>query len=125
MNQKTILIVDDDAHVRKILGLTIGRAGYKTQTATNGMEALALIRSHPPNLLITDIEMPRMSGKELCLTIARELPDRDFLIILMTSVVERDASSWLQEVGQAEFMEKPLSPKKIIERLGSYFRATA
>lgn len=122
MNEKTILIVDDDPHVKKILGLTIGRAGYKIQTAANGAEALAAILAQPPDLLITDIEMPRMSGKELCLALERELPQRDFLVIVMTSVSERDASSWLREIPRAEFMEKPLSPKRIIERLGEYFR---
>ena len=55
MNSKTILIVDDDAHVKKILGLTIGRVGYKVQTASNGMDALAMIKEQPPDVLITDI----------------------------------------------------------------------
>lgn len=121
MKNKTILIVDDDALVKKILGMSISRAGYTIQTAANGLDALAMIRTQSPDLLITDIEMPKMSGKELCLTLAREIPDRDFPIIVMTSVSERDASSWLREIGKAEFMEKPLSPKKVVERLGEYF----
>jgi DNA-binding response OmpR family regulator len=125
MEHKTILIVDDDSHVKKILGLTIGRAGYKIETAANGLDALAMIREHPPDVLITDIEMPKMSGKELCLTIERELPDRKFLIIVMTSVSERDASSWIKEMTRTEYLEKPLSPKRIVARLGEYFQVSS
>lgn len=121
MNPKTILIVDDAAHVKKILDLTISRAGYKVKTASNGLEALSMIKEQPPDVLITDIEMPKMSGKELCQTIHRDIPDRNFLIIVMTSVTERDARNWLPDIGNAEFMEKPLSPKRIIERLDDFF----
>jgi DNA-binding response OmpR family regulator len=123
MESKTILIVDDDAHVKKILGLTLGRAGYTIRTAANGLDALAMIREEPPAVLITDIEMPRMSGKELCQTLLRELPDREFLIIIMTSVTERDASSWLPGIPKIEFLEKPLSPKRVVERLNAFFQA--
>ncbi len=123
MESKTILIVDDDAHVKKILGLTLGRAGYTVRTAANGLDALAMIREEPPAVLITDVEMPRMSGKELCQTLLRELPEREFLIIIMTSVTERDASSWLPGIPKIEFLEKPLSPKRVVERLNAYFQA--
>lgn len=125
MDKKTILIVDDDAHVKKILGMTIGRAGFNILTAANGVDALAIIKEQPPDVLITDIEMPKMSGKELCLTIEQELPDRDFFIIVMTSVAERDASNWLSELKKTEFMEKPLSPKRIVARLNEYFQSTS
>lgn len=124
MDGKTILIVDDDLHVKKILSLSIGRAGYVVQTAANGMDALTMIREQPPDVLITDIEMPKMSGKELCLTIERDMPDRKFLTIVMTSISERDASSWIRDVTKAEYMEKPLSPKRVVARLGEYFQAT-
>jgi len=124
VENKTILVVDDDAHVKKILGLTLGRAGYPVQTAANGVEALALIRVEPPAVLITDIEMPKMSGKELCQTILRDYPERGFLIIVMTSVTERDASGWLKDIPSVEFMEKPVSPKRIVERLNAYFQAS-
>lgn len=123
MDKKTILIVDDDAHVKKIMELTIGRAGYNIQTAANGEDALAMIKAQAPDVLITDIEMPKMSGKELCLAIQQDMPERNFLIIVMTSVVERDARGWLQDVSKIEFMEKPLSSKRVVERLGEYFRA--
>lgn len=125
MDTKTILIVDDDSHVKKILGLTIGRAGYTVMTAANGMDALAMIKEKPPDVLITDIEMPKMSGKKLCLTIEQEMPDRKFLIIVMTSVSERDAKSWIRDLTKAEYMEKPLSPKRIEARLGEYFQAAS
>jgi len=121
--EKRILIVDDDAHVKKILGLTITRAGYTVLTAANGLEALAMVKAQPPAVMITDIEMPKMSGKELCLALDRELADRPFLIIVMTSVAERDARTWLRDLTRIEFMEKPLSPKRLVARLDEYFQA--
>ena len=119
---KQILICDDDPHVKRVLGLTLQKGGYEVVTAANGAEGLQKIRENAPDVLITDVMMPQMTGRELCQQIHKDMPDRDFIIIVMTSMAERDQKEWVNDIPGIEFHEKPLSPKRIKVRLDTYFR---
>ena len=77
---KRILIVDDEPHVVRVLKLALERAGYLVDQAGDGKEALEYLQRSEPDVLITDIDMPRMTGRELCTHIDKELPDRSFQI---------------------------------------------
>ena len=72
---KKILIVDDHAPVIRVLKLGIEEAGYEVDTASNGSECLVKLCSGQPDFLVTDIDMPRMSGKELCQAIEEQFPE--------------------------------------------------
>ncbi|MDH4022865.1 MAG: response regulator, partial [Gammaproteobacteria bacterium] len=66
MSRCRILIVDDEAVALRVLRVGLERGGYQVDSAANGQQALAAILEAPPDALITDIEMPMMSGEELC-----------------------------------------------------------
>jgi len=68
--------------------------------------------------LITDIQMPRMTGQELCHRVREALPERTFPILVMTSRVEREHRQWASALPGIEFLEKPLSPRKLVDILG-------
>ena len=119
---KQILIVDDEPHVRRVLKLTLDKAGYQTDSVSNGEEALAWIRNHQPDVLITDIQMPRMSGEELCIQLQEEMPDRKFPIFVMTSHSEIEERKWISKFANVFFLEKPVSGRRLIEMFGDYFR---
>ncbi len=118
---KDILLVDDEPHVIRVMRLSLERAGYGVRQAGNGEQALQEIRNTPPDLLITDIDMPRMTGKELCLTIAEEMPDRTFGIYVLTSRTAQEHREWSAQLPRLRFMEKPVSIRQLLVDLEQEF----
>lgn len=118
---KDILLVDDEPHVIRVMRLSLERAGYTVRQAGNGEQALQEIRDTPPDMLITDIDMPRMTGKELCLTIAQEMPDRSFGIYVLTSRTAQEHREWSDQLPRLRFMEKPVSIRQLLVDLEQEF----
>ena len=118
---KTVLIVDDEPVVLRVLKLALKQARYAVISASNGEEALALVQESHPDVLITDIEMPRMSGETLCKRLCEELPDRKFPIFVVTSVTAIEHREWSRDLPNVMFLEKPISTRKLLARLNDYF----
>ena len=66
MNEKRILVADDETHILHVVSLKLRNAGYHVLTARDGQEALEMAQSEKPDLIITDYHMPMLSGLELC-----------------------------------------------------------
>lgn len=115
---KRILIVDDHAPVIRVLKLGIEDAGYEVDTARNGSECMAKLCSAHPDFLITDIDMPQMSGKELCLAIVKQFPERTFPIVVLTSRTELEHRDWTANIDNLAFMEKPVSVRRLLSHIG-------
>lgn len=111
---KKILIVDDQATVIRVLRLAVEQAGYAVETATNGSECLVRLGESLPDFLVTDIDMPCMNGKELCLAIEKRFPDRAFPIIVLTSRTELEHRDWTSKIDNLLFMEKPVSVRRLL-----------
>jgi CheY-like chemotaxis protein len=122
---KRILIADDEPHVIRILKLALERAGYRVDSVPNGEAALARVLEHPPDALITDIQMPRMTGQELCHRIHEAQSERTFPILVMTSLVEREHRQWASSLPGVEFLEKPLSSRRVVDLLGRLLQSEA
>jgi len=112
-----ILVVDDEPTVRRIMRVALTKAGHKVTLAENGEVALAAIRSEVPDVVITDIEMPRMDGRALCAAIQKEFPYREFLIFVVTSLTAREHRQWSEEIRDLHFLEKPVSIRQLTARL--------
>lgn len=80
-SRKTLLIVDDDADMRLSLKLALEMAGYSTELAANGREALAIQRVRPADVLITDIFMPESDGFEVIDAVRRGFPQTKIVVI--------------------------------------------
>ncbi len=115
---KKILIVDDHAPVLRVLKLGIEEAGYEVDTASNGSECLIKLCEGHPDFLVTDIDMPRMSGRELCAAIEEQFPDRTFPIVVLTSRTEMEHRDWTREMEDLTFMEKPVSVRRLLSHIG-------
>jgi len=122
---KKILIADDEPHVLRVMKMSLENEGYAVDTCANGMEALAHIERQHPDILITDIQMPQMTGEELCRHIADYLPERSFLIFVLTSRTEIEHREWSRQIDNLQFLEKPVSIRNLIERLDDYFAGVA
>ena len=114
-----ILIVDDEPHVLRVLKMSLERAGYSVEVSADGREALEIIRRQPPDVLITDIHMPVMDGEELCREIQQSMPERNFLIFILTSRTEIEHRQWSREITNLQFLEKPVSIRELTEKLAS------
>ena len=97
--------------------VALAKAGYKVSVADNGESALAAIREHAPDVLITDIEMPRMDGRALCAAIKKEFPYRAFPIFVVTSLTAREHREWSEQIPNLHFLEKPVSIRQLTSRL--------
>ncbi|MGB7991528.1 MAG: response regulator [Candidatus Methylophosphatis roskildensis] len=118
---KRILIVDDEPHVSRVLKLTLERAGYAVRTEPDGQAALASVLAEPPDAMITDIQMPRLNGRELMKMLHELMPERLFPVMVMTSMTAREEREWVREMPGIEFLEKPLSPRQLVARLNRHF----
>lgn len=118
---KTILLVDDEPHVLRILRMALEKQNYRVMTAFNGEAALEILEEYFPDILISDIDMPRMNGKELCQQIVEKYPNRRFPIVILTSRAERDHRQWASLIPNLEFLEKPVSVRNLLQTLENYF----
>jgi len=122
---KRILIVDDHAPVLRVLKLGMEEAGYEVDTATNGSECLVKLCESQPDFLVTDIDMPRMNGKELCLAIQGQFPHRTFPIVVLTSRTELEHRDWTGDIPNLTFMEKPVSVRRLVAIIGRALNGAA
>ena len=124
MSGKRVLIVDDHAPVIRVLKLGIEGAGYTVDTASNGSECLLKLCEGHPDFLVTDIDMPRMRGDELCKAIENQFPDREFPIVVLTSRTELEHRDWTRNMDNLTFMEKPVSVRRLVAHIDSCFSET-
>ena len=119
-----VLIVDDEPHVIRVLKLALSRIGMEVDEAYNGVNALEYLKTHRPDVVITDIDMPRMDGRTLCNRIDEMFPDREFPIFIMTARAELEHRDWSRSIPNLTFMEKPLSIRKLIRALNEQLAVT-
>lgn len=127
MNPKTqkvisILIVDDEGQIRDMLQRAARRKGYACLTAANGEEALYILEKDKVDVVITDINMPKMDGLELTGRI-REKYDSD--VIMITGYAENIAYEEAIEKGASDFIQKPIRIKELMIRLSRVLRERA
>jgi CheY-like chemotaxis protein len=121
----SILIVDDEPMVIRVVKLGLERAGHEVASASNGAEALKLLRDRSYDVLITDLNMPRMDGRELCQTYQEEMPERDTLIFVVTARPGENHRVWAGGLQNVEFVEKPASVRRLIARIAERTAAKA
>jgi CheY-like chemotaxis protein len=114
MTTQRVFIVDDHGPVLRVLRLGLEEAGYEVVATNNGSECLVQLCNQLPDFLVTDIDMPRMTGKELCFAIEKQFPDRKFPIIVLTSRSELEHRNWTRGIDNLDFMEKPVSVRRLV-----------
>jgi two-component system, OmpR family, alkaline phosphatase synthesis response regulator PhoP len=117
MNNITILAVDDEPHILHVVSLKLKNAGYTVLTAKDGEDALETAATGPLDLLITDYQMPGMSGLELARRIHAEPGRRQLPTILLTA---HGLALEQVEMGQAGItvrLSKPFSPRELLEKV--------
>ena len=121
MDNKQILIVDDEPHIIRVLKLSLTQQGFHVDAARNGADALEKLNAQTYDVVITDIQMPRMTGKQLCIAMHEQYPDRMPLTLVLTSRTDLEHREWVQELPNTELLEKPVSLKWLTTRLDEHF----
>ena len=117
MKPKTILLVDDDFHIVKILSLKLKNAGFEVVTASNGAEALEVIEQVAPDLMISDYSMPEMTGLQLIEHVRALDAGKDIPVIMLTARGQ-DVESWGAEMPRIDLMlNKPFSPREVLSKV--------
>jgi len=120
-SNKKILVIDDEASIRRVIALKLKNCGFRVLTAGNGEEGLRIIQEEKPHVVITDLNMPRLDGKRLCEQTDHLKRDRDFLTIILTARISTDERRWIEKMHQTQFMQKPFSPSKLVDCIEQYF----
>lgn len=114
MAAPSILVADDDPHIRDVIGFALGRADMAPTMARDGAEALALVRRLHFDLAVLDIGMPEMDGLALCAEIRRDSQ----LPILFLSARDEEVDRVLGlEIGGDDYLTKPFSPRELVARI--------
>jgi two-component system OmpR family response regulator len=118
---RTILVADDDPNIRQLLVFALGKAGLDTIEAADGEAALAEVAARQPDLVVLDINMPRMDGLEVC---RRLRSDGDTPILFLSSRDDEIDRVLGIELGADDYVVKPFSPREVVARVMAILRRT-
>ena len=116
---RTILVVDDDPHIRDVLRFAIAKAGMAVDEAEHGQEALDRVAARLPDLVVLDINMPRMDGIEVC---RRLLAAHDLPILFLSSRDDEIDRVLGLELGADDYVTKPFSPREVVARINAILK---
>lgn len=116
---KTVLIVDDDPHIREVLAFALDKAGMASRAVEDGEAALAEVARHKPDLVILDINMPKMDGLEVCRRLRSE---SDIPVLFLSSRDEEIDRIVGIELGADDYVVKPFSPREVVARVTAILR---
>jgi len=124
MSAKTVLIADDEVHIVQVVAIKLRNNGYTVISASNGTEALEMIRSTPCDAVITDYQMPGMTGLELIEKLRSDPATASTPVIMLTArgfAIDQDQKDRL---AIAHFLSKPFSPRELLVSLEETLSAT-
>jgi two-component system cell cycle response regulator len=113
----TVLIVDDNAQNVELLQAFLESLPVKIVTAVDGIDALAKVTEHHPDLILLDVMMPRMSGFQVCQKLKSDPKTRDILILMVTALHELGDIERASECGTDDFVSKPVNKVELQTRV--------
>jgi chemosensory pili system protein ChpA (sensor histidine kinase/response regulator) len=114
-----VLLVDDSISVRKFVGQMLERAAFTVVTAIDGVEALERLAEAPANVIVTDLEMPRLNGYELVRDLKRRPATRDIPIIVLTTRAGEKHANLARELGVSHYATKPVEEEAFVRLVES------
>ncbi|BCW98930.1 MAG: diguanylate cyclase response regulator [Armatimonadota bacterium] len=119
----TVLIVDDTEEIRRLVRIGLKSAGYNTVEASSGQEALFVIETVRPDIMVLDVMMPQMTGFEVLREMKLRFPDLDIPVIMLTAKTETDDKVEGFEAGAQDYMTKPFEPRELAARVKVLLRS--
>jgi DNA-binding response OmpR family regulator len=119
-DQGTILIVEDDPRMQKVLDRLFQEQGYRIEVASDGLSGVASFRACSPAAVVLDLILPQLSGREACKLMKSISPDTPVLIL--SAVSEVVDKVLLLELGAEDYITKPFSPRELLARVQACIR---
>ncbi|MBO9552116.1 Hpt domain-containing protein [Pseudomonas sp.] len=120
-----VMVVDDSVTVRKVTSRLLERHGMSVMTAKDGVDAMALLEEHRPDVLLLDIEMPRMDGFEVATRIRRDERLKDLPIIMITSRTGQKHRDRAMAIGVNEYLGKPYQESVLLQSIAHWSQTHA
>lgn len=120
--KETILIIEDDKHISKLVSYNLEKAGYECFVAGDGEEGLKILDRQPINLIVLDIMLPKMDGFEVCRLIKQENKFKNIPVVMLTAKGEEVDRIVGLELGADDYMVKPFSPRELVLRVKAILR---
>jgi two-component system phosphate regulon response regulator PhoB len=124
MARPVILVVEDEQDILDLVGYHLEQAGNKVLKATDGAEGLRLCRDELPDLVVLDLLLPNMEGKEVCRRIRRGAETNRIPVLILTAKAEEVDRIVGFEIGADDYMTKPFSPRELVLRVESILNRT-
>ena len=121
MNE-TILIVEDEKDIVKMLEYNLKKEGFKTLSVRNGEDAICSARTEQPDLIILDLMLPGIDGLEVCKTLKADDKTRSTPVIMLTAKSQESDKIVGLELGADDYVTKPFSPRELIARIKAILR---
>jgi DNA-binding response OmpR family regulator len=122
VKQQTVLVVEDEASIASFVSAYLKNAGYAVRTTASGNEALRLVESEKPAIVVLDLMLPDIDGVEVC----KRIRQRGELPVLMLTARDEDIDKIIGlEVGADDYMTKPFNPRELVARVRAILRRAA
>lgn len=121
---RTILIVEDDEDIADSIRYNLEREGFRVRIATTGEDALELIFNGAPNLILLDLNLPHMSGFEICRRLRAEMPTAQIPIIMLTARADEADKVLGLNMGADDYITKPFGMRELVARVNAALRRT-
>lgn len=121
----TVLVAEDDRVISDVIRFNLERAGYRVTVARNGTEAWGLLQAMRFDVLVTDYQMPGLTGEEVCRELRAKLPEvKTPIIFLSARGMELNVAKMKAELGIETLLFKPFSPRELVEVVGNSLKTS-
>ena len=122
MKDKTIMLVEDNPHNRKIFSAMLEHSGFSVVEAEEGNQAIETARRTKPALILMDLSIPGLDGWEVTRRLKADAETRHILIVALTAHAMRGDEERALQAGCDGYLSKPISPKKVVEEVKRYLK---
>ena len=117
MDSKKVLVVDDEIHIVTVVAIKLRNNGYEVITADNGKDAFDVVCQELPNIIVTDFQMPTMTGIEMVRKLRQNEGTKDIPVIMLTARGFAIEEIQREELRISELLSKPFSPKELLRSI--------
>ena len=117
-----VLIVDDQAHINRVMKRSLEQRGFSVEAALNGKQALDILADRWYEVIVTDYQMPQMDGITMGETIRDQYSDKEVFIILTTAIADESLQEWADRMPNCIYLEKPVSVRRLGDIIEDHYR---